>query len=110
MYTTTPESILNPAGPELTPQKLTALGVLSPAHVNHLCADQSTASYLIEGFLAAKSVNIMAGDSTIGKSPLVCQLALSVASGCDFLGMKVRRQGRVIYYDLENALEVLAAV
>lgn len=89
---------------ELSPQKLQSLGVLSPTAVDRLCANQSTASYLIDGFLRAKSVNIAAGDSGIGKSPLMCQLALCVASGHDFLGMTVK-QGPVLYFDLENSLE-----
>jgi RecA-family ATPase len=49
--------------------------------------------------LRTKSVNIMAGDSGIGKSPLLCQLGLSVASGLPFLGMAAE-QGAVLYLDL----------
>jgi hypothetical protein len=89
--------------PELTPQKLHSLRVLSPAHVDRICADETRTPFLVKGLLAAKSVAIVAGDSTIGKSPLVLQLALAVTGGVPFLGMPTK-QGRVLYFDLENSL------
>jgi hypothetical protein len=58
---------------------------------------------LIEEFLPSDGIAIAAGDSTIGKSPLVMQLALSVAAGVPFLG-KATRKGCVLYFDLENSL------
>jgi hypothetical protein len=88
---------------ELTPQKLRSLGVLWPAEVDRICAEETRAEFLIESFLPAKSIAIVGGDSTIGKSPLICQLALCVAAGIPFLGMKTN-QGRVLYFDLENSL------
>lgn len=94
---------------ELTPQKLLPLGVLWPAEVDRICADETQTQFLIEGLLPAKSIAIMAGDSTIGKSPLVCQLALCVAAGVPFLGMKTN-QGRVLYFDLENSLPDCKAI
>jgi len=90
-------------GGELTPQKLQSLGVLWPAEVDRICAEETRTQFLIEGFLPAKSIAIVGGDSTIGKSPLICQLALCVAAGIPFLGMKTN-QGRVLYFDLENSL------
>lgn len=88
---------------ELTPQKLSPLGVLWPSQVDRICAEEGRAEFLIEGFLPAKSIAIVGGDSAIGKSPLLCQLALCVAAGVPFLGMKTT-QGRVLYFDLENSL------
>jgi len=87
----------------LTPQLLHALGVLSPSMVDKICADESKNEFLIEDFLPAKSIAIVGGDSTIGKSPLICQLSLCIATGIPFLGMKTH-QGRVLYFDLENPL------
>jgi AAA domain len=87
----------------LTPQKLLPLGVLWPAEVDRICAEDTRARFIVEDLLPAKSIAIVAGDSTIGKSPLVCQLGLCVAAGVPFLGMKTN-QGRVLYFDLENSL------
>jgi AAA domain len=88
---------------ELTPQLLHSLGVLSPSMVDRICDDRTQTRFLVEGLLPIKSIAIMAGDSTIGKSPLVLQLALCVAAGVPFLGMPTN-QGRVLYFDLENPL------
>lgn len=89
--------------PELTPQKLFSLGVLSPDQVDRICADEGHTRFLVEGLLPTKGIAIAAGDSTIGKSPLMLQLALAVAAGKPFLGMATT-QGRVLYFDLENPL------
>jgi hypothetical protein len=59
--------------------------------------------FIVGELLPAESIAIVAGDSTIGKSPLVCQLALCVAAGVPFLGMETS-QNRVLYLDLENSL------
>ncbi|MFI5094765.1 MAG: AAA family ATPase [Candidatus Acidiferrales bacterium] len=88
---------------ELTSQELLQLGVLLPAEVDRICAEETITQFVIEGLLPAKSIAIVAGDSTIGKSPLVCQLALCVAANIPFLGMKTN-QRRVLYFDLENSL------
>jgi hypothetical protein len=82
---------------------LRQLGVLSPTEVDRICSEETTTELLIEGFLPAKSIAIAGGDSAIGKSSLICQLALSVAAGVPFLGMATNR-GRVLYFDLENSL------
>lgn len=96
-----PPSVADAEG--LTPQKLFSLGVLSPAEVDRICAEDAKTRFIIEDLLPAKSIAIVAGDSTIGKSPLVCQLGLCVAAGVPFLGMKTD-QRRVLYFDLENSL------
>jgi hypothetical protein len=72
--------------------------------VDCTCNKEAETQFLIEGFLAAKGVGIIAGESSIGKSPLANQLALSIAAGVPFLGMKTK-QGRVLYFDLENPLQ-----
>lgn len=84
-------------------QKLYELGVLWPAEVDRICADQAQAQYLVEDFLPTKSIAIAAGESTIGKSALICQLGLCVAAGVPFLGMPTE-QGPVLYFDLENSI------
>ena len=59
--------------------------------------------YLIEGIMPDRSLGVMIGDSGLGKSPLLYQMALSVAAKVPFLGQPVR-QGRVLYLDFENGL------
>lgn len=86
-----------------SPQKLLSLGVLSPDQLDRICADQTKTEFLIQDFLPVKSIAIAGGESTIGKSALICQLALCVASGHPFFGMRTQ-QGRVLYFDLENSL------
>ena len=91
------------ASSQLSPQKLLSLGVLSPPQVDRICAEETQARFLIQDLLPTKSIGIMAGESTIGKSPLICQLGLCVAAGLPFLGMRTE-QGRVLYFDLENSI------
>ncbi len=63
----------------------------------------SSTTHLVEGLIPPRSVNILVGDSGIGKSPLAYQLGLAVASGAPFLDMPVRR-GKVLLVDFENSL------
>src|ERR1700690_407747 len=63
-------------------------------------------SYVVEDFIPANSVNILVGDSGLGKTPLLIQLAMCVGSGCEFLGLRVRT-GPVLYVDYENSAETM---
>ena len=56
---------------------------------------------LIEGLLPARGFSPLIGDSGLGKSPLLMQLAACVATGTPFLGLPVR-QGKVLINDHEN--------
>src|SRR5437016_4039871 len=56
---------------------------------------------LVAGWLPVRSVNILIGDSGVGKTPLAYQLGLCVAAGLPFLGAATRR-GRVLILDFEN--------
>lgn len=62
---------------------------------------EARVDYLVDGLVLCPSVNILAGDSGLGKSPLCVQLALSVATGKPFLGHGVKAPGPVIYCDAE---------
>lgn len=101
--TITSAAVTGDALDDLSNQELLSLGVLWPAEVDRICASETRTQFLIEDFLPSTSVAIAAGESTIGKSALICQLGLSVASGQPFLGMAVE-QGRVLYLDLENSV------
>src|SRR6202040_2652009 len=84
-------------------QKLRALGVLVPSEVDRICSDDRRTRFLVKDMLPVQSIAIVGGESTIGKSPLLYQLALCVASGIPFLGLPTEK-GRVLYLDLENDL------
>ena len=56
---------------------------------------------LVQGMLPVRAVNIIGGDSGLGKSPLLCQLAVCVAAGIPFLGHEVKKS-RVLIADYEN--------
>lgn len=84
-------------------EKLRKLGVLLPSEVDRICSNDRRTRFLVKDMLPVQSIAIVAGESTIGKSPLLCQLALCVASGIPFLGMATERSG-VLYLDLENDL------
>lgn len=56
---------------------------------------------LVQGMFPVRAVNIIGGDSGLGKSPLLCQLAVCVATGIPFLGHAVKKS-RVLIADYEN--------
>lgn len=64
---------------------------------------QERKGYIIESLIPPDSVNILAGDSGIGKSPLLYQAALCVANGLPFLGYATQA-GAALYVDLENGV------
>ena len=111
LLSTLPLSLLGLGVDELTvaaagnpsTQKLLSLGVLWPAEVDRICANQAKTQFLVEDFLPTNSIAIAGGESTIGKSALFCQLGLCIAAGAPFLGMPTR-QGPVLDFDLENSL------
>src|SRR5437870_8772163 len=57
--------------------------------------------WVLEGLIADPSVNILIGNSGLGKTPLGIALGLSVAAGRPFLGREVTK-GRVLYCDSES--------
>lgn len=56
---------------------------------------------VVAGMLPARSVNILGGDSGLGKSPLLCQMAVCVAAGLPFLG-HATKAAKVLIADYEN--------
>lgn len=85
------------------PNSLQKLGLLLPADVDRLCAQQHHSKAFVEDFISHGSVSVLIGDSGLGKSPLAYQLGLCVAAGLPFLGLKTQG-GPVVYADYENGL------
>jgi AAA domain len=86
---------------ELDDSKLRALGLHTSSSVDRLCASYSKKQFVADGLIARGSLNFVAGDSGLGKSPLFYQLGLCVAAGIPWLGVPTTK-GRVIYLDFEN--------
>jgi hypothetical protein len=83
-------------------------GFVTLGDLERICLAQPT-NYIVEGLLPADDVHVAVGDSGLGKTPWAYQLGLSVVTGKPFLGFSVR-QGRVLYYDLENGREEILQV
>ncbi|MCZ2111130.1 MAG: AAA family ATPase [Dehalococcoidia bacterium] len=66
--------------------------------------------WLIEGLIERGAVTLLAGDAGVGKSLIVAAMALAVAEDTEetFLGLPVKRHGRVIMVDEENAADLVA--
>lgn len=65
---------------------------------------QDRREYLIEGLIGTRKIVFMAGDSGIGKSPLIYQATLCIATGAPFGGINTKH-GAVLYMDFENTCE-----
>jgi hypothetical protein len=66
-----------------------------------MCIREGQRPFVVEGLIPVGSIGLIVGDSGLGKSPLIYQLALCVASGLPWLGMPTA-QGPVLFLDLEN--------
>ena len=75
----------------------------TPTELRIRCEELGGREWLVDGLFPARSLGIVVGASGLGKSPLLYQLSLCVASGRPFLGRDVR-QGRVLYLDHENGV------
>src|SRR5260221_12696979 len=78
-------------------------GIYEGSEIGPLLSRLPAAQDLVESLIPPRTVNLMVGDSGIGKSPLVYQLALAIATGTPFLGMSTRR-ANVLMIDYENSL------
>jgi AAA domain len=86
--------------PHITPKPSTIV-LHTPDSQDRLIAAEGKKRWIVDGLISEKSINIAVGDSGLGKSPLLYQLALCVAAGIPWLGQSTTL-GRVIYVDLEN--------
>lgn len=73
----------------LTKSQLRALATAAPAAV-------------VEDLIMEGTVNLLIGDSGLGKTPLLEQLAICVATGIPFLGLDTQK-GKVLFCDAESA-------
>lgn len=64
--------------------------------------------FLVEGLVPARGVTMFTGEGGIGKSFIVLDLSLAVASGEKFLGRFECKDGGVLVVDLENDVQMMA--
>jgi RecA-family ATPase len=64
--------------------------------------------WLLESFLAEKSIQLVFGERGSFKSTLLLAAARAIADGEEFLGLKTRRH-RVLYLDYENPADIIKA-
>ena len=83
------------------PATLQRLHVYASDTLDSMCIQEGLKPFVVEGLIPAASVGLVVGDSGLGKSPLIYQLALCVASGIPWLGMRTAH-GPVLFLDLEN--------
>jgi len=79
-------------------------GMYSGVEIGGIARRLAVDNHLVEGLLPPGSVNLLAGDSGIGKSPMAYQIALAVASGRPFLGLRIK-PGKVVFADYENNVQ-----
>ena len=77
-------------------------GMYQPLEFANFVRNLKVTGHLVAGFMPASSVNLLVGDSGVGKSALAYQLALATAAGIPFLGMSTR-QSKVVLVDYENS-------
>lgn len=72
-------------------------------HEEILARIENSPTVIVEDMLQIDTVNILIGDSGLGKSPLLMQLGICVALGIPFLGLQTSQEP-VLYVDYENSM------
>ena len=80
---------------------LRKLGIYTPDTLLQSIEKDAKKPFQVEGLLRPQTVNLLVGDSGLGKTPLAIQLGVSIAAGLPVFGRSVRK-GRVLYCDAES--------
>ena len=78
------------------------LGIYTPRTLDLAVKREAKQPYLVDGLLRTRSLNLLVGDSGLGKTPLAVQIGISVAAGIPVFGKAVQ-QGPVLYCDAESS-------
>ena len=79
---------------------LSAHGILNIATLRRRLSSAHT-TFLVDGLIREKSVNVLVGNSTLGKTPLAVSMGIAIASGTPWFDPPTR-QGGVLYIDSES--------
>lgn len=64
--------------------------------------------WVVEGLIAAPDITVLYGDGGVSKSLFQQALAIAIVQGQDeFLGMPLKKRGRVLYIDQENPKDIV---
>lgn len=85
------------------------LGIFTPSELSAQIAQRQADPWLIDGWFREKSLNLLVGDSGLGKTPFSLQMGIAVAAGLNFLG-RGARHGRVLHLDGENGSADVSAM
>ena len=82
--------------------KLRKLGIYTSETLRQAVKTEAKRPYLVEGLLPTRSLNLLVGDSGLGKTPLAIQTGLCVAAEIPLFGKQVQK-GPVLYCDAESS-------
>lgn len=89
------EKLLKLLGPEMSE--------MAPVHWIDFQAEQDESVYYCGNILMEETVNILVADGGVGKTTLVTQLCLALASGTPFLGFKCESPINVLLLEAEGS-------
>lgn len=95
--------LIDTARPIAAPPIAKSRPTLTLTSVGELLAEpDESVQFIVEGLIAAESVNVLSAKPKVGKSTLARWLALAVARGDDFLGRRCPEIGTVWYLAFEG--------
>ena len=81
--------------------ELRKLGIYTADTLHDSIKRDARKPYLVDGLLSRGSVNLLVGDSGLGKTPLAIQMSVCIAAGLPLFGRAVQT-GTVLYCDAES--------
>ena len=87
------------------PPRVYRFNIRTLAQLRARAAELAETASLIDGIIHRGSLDILVGDSGLGKSPLLYQAAICVAEGIPFLGRKTTPE-RVLYLECETGIRL----
>jgi archaellum biogenesis ATPase FlaH len=94
-------SAMDPEGDESYNRELLKLGIFTSETLKESIGRDERKQFVVEGLLGRGSVNLLVGDSGLGKTPLSIQIGMCVAAGISVFERTVQK-GSVLYCDAES--------